>query len=151
MDILARIEKLGLSLPEPPSPAGSYIPAVITGNLLFLSGILPVRDGDLTITGRVGRDVTVEEAVDAARQVVLNVLAIIERQKGLNNISRCIRLNGYVASAEDFYEQPRVINGASDLLMEIFGERGRHTRTAIGVPVLPLNSPVEIDFVFELE
>ncbi len=151
MTILERIGKLGLTLPEPPSPAGSYIPAVITGNLLFLSGILPLRNGNLTIRGKVGRDVTVEEAVAASRQVVLNALSVIERERGLESISRCIRLNGYVASANDFYEQPLVINGASDLLYEIFGEKGRHSRTAIGVPVLPLNSPVEIDFIFELE
>lgn len=149
MDIKEKLNKMGITLPPPPSPAGSYIPAIKTGNLIFLSGVLPFQDGNLPITGRVDRDVTIEEASKLARLVVLNALSILDAEFGLQKISRCIRINGFVASSEGFYKQPQVLNGASDFLKVVFGEAGRHTRTAIGAFSLPLNSPVEIDFVFE--
>lgn len=139
-------------LPEAPLPLGAYVPAVISGNLLFLSGMLPLRNGKLIRTGKAGLDVTLEQLREDAAQVVLNALAVIKQAIGdLNRIVRCIKLTGYVASAEGFIEQPQGINGASELLFELMGERGRHCRSAVGVSILPLNSPVEIDFIFEID
>lgn len=151
MGIEDRLKDLGIALPEAPRPVGSYIPCVETGNLLFLSGILPLREGRLIRTGRVGETLSIQEAQEDARQVVINCLSIIRSYLGsLDKIKRCIKINGYVASSNDFIEQPKVLNGASDLLCQIFGEAGRHARSAIGVAVLPLNAPVEIDFIFEI-
>lgn len=146
-----KLKELGIVLPILPVPAGFYVPCVQTGNMLFLSGILPLREGKLPRTGRVGEAVSLLEAQEEARQIVLNALSIIKNHLGsLDKIKKCIRLNGYIASADNFTEQPKVLNSASDLLVEIFGESGKHTRTAIGVYVLPLNSPLEIDFIFEV-
>lgn len=146
-----KLQALGIVLPILPVPVGSYVPCVQTGNMLFLSGILPLREGKLHRTGRVGESVSLLEAQEEAKQIVLNALSIIKSHLGsLNKIKRCIRLNGYIASADNFTEQPKVLNSASDLLVDIFGESGKHTRTAVGVYVLPLNSPLEIDFIFEV-
>ncbi len=150
MSILERLEELGLTLPEPPQPAGSYVPALKSGNLLFLSGILPFRDGRLLFEGVVGEEVSIEDAQEASKQVVLNALAIVDAAEGLNNIGRVVRMNGYIASAKDFYRHPEVLNPASELLRDIFGEEGVHTRIAVGVYSLPLNSPVEMDFIFQV-
>lgn len=151
MNIENKLEELGITIPVTSVPLGSYVPCTQTGNLLFLSGILPLREGKLVRTGRVGESVTLLEAQEEARQIVLNALSIIRNHLGsLDKIKKCIRLNGYIASADNFTEQPKVLNAASDLLVEILGESGKHTRTAIGVYVLPLNSPLEIDFIFEV-
>ena len=151
MTIDDRLKELGISLTETPKTLGSYIPCVQTGNLIFLSGILPLRKGALTRAGRVGESVSLEEAREDSRQIVINAMSVIKSQCGeLGKIRRCVKLNGYVASSPDFTDQPKVLNAASDLLFEIFGEAGRHARTAIGVSSLPLNSPVEIDFIFEI-
>ncbi|MCI0469115.1 MAG: RidA family protein, partial [Nitrospirae bacterium] len=118
----------------------------------FLSGILPLREGKLIRTGRVGESVSIEEAQECARQCVINALSILKSHLGsLDKIKRCVKLNGYVASSPDFTEQPKALNAASDILLEIFGEAGRHARAAVGVYVLPLNSPIEIDFIFETD
>ncbi|HEB75911.1 MAG TPA: RidA family protein [Nitrospirae bacterium] len=151
MFIEQRLKELGIELPPAPSPVGSYTPALRTGNLLFLSGILPLKDGSLVAEGIVGRDIGIDTAGEAARQAVINALSIIRDTWDLEAVSRCIRLNGYVASAADFHEQPAVMNAASDLIREIFGESGIHTRTAVGVSALPMNSPVELDFIFEVD
>ena len=149
--IETRLKELGIILPSIAVSLGSYVPCLQTGNLLFLSGMLPLRDGKLIRTGRVGESVSLLEAQEDARQIVLNALALIKNYLGsLDKIKKCVRLNGYIASAVDFADQPKVLNAASDLLIEIFGEHGKHTRTAIGVCVLPLNSPLEIDFIFEV-
>ncbi len=146
-----KLEELGITLSESPKPLGSYVPCILTGSLLFLSGMLPLREGKLLRTGRVGESVTLLEAQEDARQVVCNALSIIKTHLGsLDKIKRCVRLNGYIASADNFTGQPKVLNAASELLFEIFGESGKHTRTAIGVSILPLNSPIEIDFIFEV-
>jgi len=151
MNIEDKLEDLSIILPAVVVPLGSYVPCIQTGNLLFLSGILPLREGRLFRTGRVGDTVSLAEAQEEARQVVLNALSVVKNHLGsLEKIRRCIRLNGYVASADDFTEQPKVLNAASDLLVEIFGESARHTRMAVGVFNLPLNSPLEIDFIFEV-
>jgi len=146
-----RLKKLGIELLEAPIPLGSYIPVVKTGNLVFLSGILPVKQGKLTKQGRVGEDLTLDEAREEARTATINALSVLKVHVGsLDKVKRCIKITGYVASAPDFTEQSKVLNAASDLLYEIFGEVGRHVRAAVGVNVLPLNSPVEIEFIFEV-
>ena len=151
MTIDERLNELGISLAETPKPLGSYLPYVRSANLIFMSGVLPLRNGKLTRTGRVGEAVSLDEAREDARQVVVNALSVLKAAAGdLGKISKCVKLNGYVASAADFTDQPKVLNGASDLLFEIFGEAGRHARAAVGVYSLPLNSPVEIDFIFEI-
>src|SRR4030042_2039760 len=146
-----KLKQLGVQLPEVPTPLGSYVPCVQTGNLVFLSGILPLREGKLTRTGRVGENIRLDEAKEDAKTAVLNALPVLKVNIGsLDKVKRCIKITGYVASEPDFTEQPKVLNAASDLLFEIFGEKGRHVRSAIGVNVLPLNSPLEIEFIFEV-
>ncbi len=146
-----KLKKLGIELPEAPLPLGSYIPIVRTGNLVFLSGILPLIKGKLLRQGRVGESVSLDEARDDARTAAINALSVLKANiDSLNKVKRCVKITGYVASAPDFTEQPKVLNAASDLMFEIFGEAGRHARAAIGVNVLPLNSPVEIEFIFEV-
>lgn len=146
-----KLKELGIELSESPKPLGSYVPAVQIGNLVFLSGILPLRSGKLTKTGRVGESVSIDEARDDARTAAINALSALKAHIGsLSRVKRCVKITGYVASAPNFTEQPNVLNAASDLLFEVFGEAGRHARAAVGVNVLPLNSPVEIEFIFEV-
>jgi len=151
MDIEARLIELGLTLPEAPRPVGAYLPCVQSGSLLFLSGVLPFRNGKLVRTGKVGADVSPEDAAEDAAQTALNALAVVRTHlDGFERLLRCVKLSGYVASAPDFYDHPKVLNGASELLFKLMGEAGRHARAAVGVSVLPMNSPVEIDFIFEV-
>jgi enamine deaminase RidA (YjgF/YER057c/UK114 family) len=146
-----RLKELGIELLEPPSPLGSYVPVIRTGNLVFLSGILPLVEGKLLRQGKVGEDITIDDAREDAKRVVMNALAVLRSHIGsLNTVKRCIKITGYIASSPDFTEQPKVLNAASDLLHEIFGEAGRHARAAVGVTVLPLNASVEIEFIFEV-
>lgn len=146
-----KLKELGIELPEASTPLGSYIPLIRIGNLVFLSGILPMINGRLTRQGKVGKEVSLDEAREDARIVTVNALSLLRTYLGtLKKIKRCIKLTGYVASDPDFTEQSKVLNAASDLLFEIFGEKGRHVRSAIGVNVLPLNSPIEIEFIFEV-
>lgn len=141
-----RLESLGLSLPTPPSAAGSYVAVQDAGDMLFVSGQLPMKDGKLASKGKVGDTVTLEEAQEAARICTLNGLAALHAHAGLDNI-RIIRVGGFVASANGFTDQPKVINGASDLLVEVLGERGKHARAAVGVAELPLGASVEVEFL----
>jgi len=144
-----RLKALGITLPEAIKPLGSYLPAVRMGELIFLSGVLPLKEGKLLKKGKVGSALTLEEAQDSARLCIINALSILRDEIGsLNNLKRCIRLTGYIASEKDFIEQPKVLNPASDLLVDIFGDRGRHSRVAIGVASLPLDSPIEIELIF---
>jgi enamine deaminase RidA (YjgF/YER057c/UK114 family) len=145
-----KLRALGLELPPAPKPVGSYVPAVRSGNLVFVSGQLPMRDGELMTLGHVGSEVTVEEAQDCARQAVLNALAAVAAEiGGLENVARIVRVTGYVASAPGFTEQAKVLNAASELLAEVFGEAGRHSRAAVGAAELPLGAPVELELVIE--
>jgi len=147
-----KLEELGITLPEPVKPVGAYIPALKVGNLLFLSGILPFKDGKLLKKGKVGKDLSIEEASEEAVKVVLNALAILKDCLGsLDKIKQCVKITGYIASSADFTEQPKVLNPASELLVKIFGEKGKHCRVAVGVCSLPLDSPVEMDFLFEID
>ncbi len=151
MSILAKITSLGLVLPAVPTPIAAYVNCVRSGNLLFLSGGLPI-DGQAKIIGKVPSAVSIEEAKEAARMIVLNRLAVIQDEIGsLDKVKQIVTLTGFVNSEPDFYGHPQVINGASELLVEIFGERGKHSRTALGVTSLPLNVAVEINFIVEIE
>ena len=146
-----KLKELGITLPDLPRPLGSYLPFVRTGNLVYLSGMLPLKEGKLVAAGRAGEAVALDEAVLAARIAAINGLAVLKAAIGnLDQIRRCVKITGFVASAQDFIDQPKVINGASDLLLEVFGDRGRHARAAVGVHILPMNSPVEIEFIFEV-
>lgn len=151
-NIEARINQLGLILPPAPSPVASYIPAKQTGNLVFTAGQLPVVSGELVSKGLLGQDVDVEEANRAAQVCTLNALAAIKGVIGdLNRIKQVVRVVGYVASIPTFTQQPAVVNGASELLLELFGEAGKHARSAVGMAVLPLNASVEIELTVEVE
>jgi enamine deaminase RidA (YjgF/YER057c/UK114 family) len=149
--ITDKLASLGLTLPAVPAPVAAYVNCVRTGNLLFLSGGLPI-DGDRKVIGKVPTDVSIEEAQEGARIIVLNRLAIIQEEIGsLEKVKRIVALNGFVSSEPDFYGHPQVVNGASELLVEIFGDKGKHSRTALGVAALPLNVAVEINLIVEVE
>jgi enamine deaminase RidA (YjgF/YER057c/UK114 family) len=145
------LAKLGLSLPALGKPVAAYVPAVRTGNLLYVSGQLPFVDGKLPKTGRLGEGVSVDEGKEMARTCVLNALAVIKAEAGdLSRVKRVVRVGAFIASANDFTQQPQVANGASELLQQVFGEAGRHARAAVGVNVLPLGAPVEVEMLVEL-
>ena len=147
----AQVTALGLVLPAPPKPVATYIPVVQTGNLLFLSGMIPLQGGTLIMAGKLGKDISVEQGYEAAKICVLNALAVIRQHLGtLDRVKQIVKLVGYVASAEGFVQQPAVINGASDLLVKIFGDAGRHARVAVGAAALPLNAPVEIELIVQV-
>jgi enamine deaminase RidA (YjgF/YER057c/UK114 family) len=148
----SRIKEIGLSLPEAPKPVAAYIPAKQTGNLVFTAGQLPMVNGELISKGLLGQDVEIDEANKAARICTLNALAAIKGVIGdLDRIKQIVRVVGYVASVPTFTQQPAVVNGASELLLEIFGENGKHARSAVGMAVLPLNASVEIELTVEVE
>jgi enamine deaminase RidA (YjgF/YER057c/UK114 family) len=148
----ARLKALGIELPPVPKPIASYVPAVRTGNLVFLAGQGPVSGGKPTITGKVGREVNEEQGAKAARATILVALAALRAEIGsLDRVARVVKVVGFVNSAPGFTRQPWVMNGASDLLVEIFGEAGRHARTSVGVNELPLDIPVEIDMIVEIK
>ncbi len=146
-----KLKSLGITLPTPPKPAGSYIPVVISGNLAFVSGQIPMQDGKVAYRGRVPTERTLEDAQSAAKICAINILAQLKANLGnLDKISKIVRVSGFVNSTSDFTEHPKIINAASDLFFEIFGEKGKHTRIAVGVSSLPLNSTVEIDMIAEV-
>ena len=146
-----KLSSLNISLPIPPKPAGSYIPVVRTGNLIFVSGQIPIKDGVVQFQGKVPTSISIEDAQKAARLCIINVLAQIKSEIGtLDKISKIVKVSGFVNSSPEFTEQPKIINAASDLLFEIFGQGGKHTRIAVGVASLPLNSSVEIDVIVEI-
>jgi len=146
-----RLKQLGFKLPPAPKPVATYVPAVRAGELLFLSGVLPMQNGQLAFTGKLGRELTVEQGMEAARIAILNALAIAKQELGtLDSIARVVKVVGHVASAEGFTDQPQVLNGASDLLVEIFGEAGRHARVAIGAAELPRRAAIEIEVILAI-
>ncbi len=151
MSVEQKLIQLGITLPVPPKPVATYVPAVQAGDLLFLSGVIPFRNGKLTVEGKLGRDLTVEQGYDAARIALLNALAIVRSEIGtLDRVRKVVRLVGHVASAEGFVQQSAVVNGASDLLVRIFDDAGRHARVAIGAAELPLNSPIELELILQI-
>ena len=146
-----RLDALNIILPSPPKPIGSYVPVLITGKLAFVSGQIPIKDGKVIYAGKVSTDLSVEDAQKAARLCVINALAQLKAELGnLDRISKIVKVSGFVNSPPEFTDQPKVINGASDLLFEIFGQKGQHARIAVGVSSLPLNSAVEIDLIAEI-
>jgi enamine deaminase RidA (YjgF/YER057c/UK114 family) len=150
MSVEQRILDLGLELPPVATPAGSYLPAMVSGNLVFTSGQLPLADGKLMATGKLGAGIEVAEARELAARCLLNALAAVKGVIGnLDRITQVVKVVGFVASTEEFTAQPTVINGASELLESIFGELGKHARSAVGVASLPLDSPVEIELIVE--
>ena len=148
----ARLDELGIELPSPQAPAANYVPAVRTGNLLYLAGVGPARrdDGSSPI-GKVGAELTLEEGYEAARLVCLNIISRLKAELGdLDRVVRVVKILGMVNATEDFGEHPAVINGCSDLLVEVFGERGKHARSAVGMQSLPFGIPVEIEAIVEI-
>ena len=144
-----KLETLGIKLPNPPTPAGSYVPAVKTGNLLFISGQIPMEEGKVIFTGKVSED-NMETAQKSARMCAINILAQIKRELGsLDKVTKIVKLSGFVNSMPEFTQHPKIINPASDLLFEVFGEKGKHSRVAVGVACLPLDSMTEIDAIVE--
>lgn len=152
IDVNKKLAELDIVIPAVPKPVAAYIPAVRTGNHVYVSGQDCRRDGVLIQEGKVGSDLTVEQGYQAARQCMINILAVLQDQLGdLNKVKRFVKILGFVNSTDDFTEQPFVINGASELLIEIFAEKGRHARSAVGSNSLPFNTPVEIEAIVECE
>lgn len=148
--IAQKLTALSITLPDAAAPAANYVPFVKSGNLLFISGQLPFDQGQLIHKGRLGENVSLEDGYKAARQCAINIIAQIRAAGGLEKVTRIVRLGGFVNSTADFTDQPKVVNGASDLFVEVFGDAGRHARAAVGVPSLPLGVAVEVDAVVEL-
>ena len=146
------LKKLGITLPEPPSPLGAYLPFRRSGKLIFLSGVLPLVNGKLISIGKVGLDLSVEEGFEASKIACLNALSILKAELGnLDKVNKIVKVTGFVGSAAFFNEHPKVVNGASELLYEVFGEKGKHARVAVGCISLPLDSPVEIEMIVEVK
>ena len=149
MTIEAKLAELGISLPEAAAPVASYQPLVVSGNTAYLSGQLPFVEGKL-VTGKLGADVSLEQGQEAARACGLMILAQLKAAGLLERVEQVVKLGGFVASTPDFTDQPKVVNGTSDLMAEVFGDAGRHARSAVGVPVLPLDAAVEVDAIVVL-
>ncbi len=148
----ARLRESGIAIPEMAAPAANYVPYVVSGNLVFISGQVPFVDGKLEHKGKVGQDYSVEEGAGIARICALNIIAALKAACGgdLDRVTRCVKLGGFVQCGDEFGQQPAVINGASDLMVEVFGEAGKHARFAVGANALPLGVPVEVDAIFEI-
>lgn len=151
MTVAQRLAELGVALPSPPQPAGAYTRAVRTGNLIFVAGQLPMTDGEITCAGRTGAEVGLEEAQGAARLCALNALSVLDAEVGLDRVRQIVRLVGFVCSTAEFADHPKVVNGASDLMAEVFGDRGVHARLAVGCLALPLGATVELEVIAEVE
>jgi enamine deaminase RidA (YjgF/YER057c/UK114 family) len=150
MSASARLAQLGVALPETVAPLASYVPAVRTGYLVYTSGQLPMEAGRLARTGKVGAEVSPEDAKTLARVCALNALAAVDSLVGIDAVTRVVKVVGFVASAPGFNGQPSVVNGASDLLAQVFGDKGAHARSAVGVAELPLDAPVEVELIVEV-
>ena len=152
MSVAARLSELGIELPEVAVPAGAYVPAVVSGNLVFTAGQIPLVDGRLMATGKVGQEIDADFAREIARRCALNAVAAVKSVIGdLDRVKKVVKVVGFVSSVPSFTAQPQVINGASELLEQIFGEVGIHARSAVGVAVLPLDAPVEVELIVEFE
>jgi len=146
-----RLRELGIELPAGPKPLAAYVPSVRVGELLFVSGVGPMKDGKPAFTGMVGKDLTLEQGQQAARLCAMNLLAIARDAVGLERIVRVVKLSGFVCSAPGFFDQPKVVNGASEFMVQVFGDRGKHARAAVGVTALPLDFAVEVEAVFQVD
>ncbi len=146
-----RLEELGIEVPPLQAPLGAYVPAVISGHLIYVSGQLPLVKGELTIKGKVGSEVSLEQGMEAARRASINAISVLKNELGqLRRVERIVKITGYIASAPGFNQQANVLNGASELFFQVFGEPGRHSRVAVGVFELPLDSPVEIEVIAQI-
>ncbi len=146
-----KLEELGIAIPEAPKPLASYIPVTKVGNLVFTAGQIPIKNGSLVYEGKVGSDLNLDDGIKAAELCTINCLSVIKSQiENLDNIKKIVKVTVFVNSADGFVEQPKVANGASDLLVKIFGESGKHVRSAVGVNELPINSAVEIEMIVEV-
>jgi enamine deaminase RidA (YjgF/YER057c/UK114 family) len=150
VSVSAKLADLGISLPDVVAPLAAYVPAVRTGNLVYTSGQLPMQSGELAVRGKVGAEVSPEDGKALARICALNALAAVHSLVGIDAVTRVVKVVGFVASAPGFHGQPGVINGASELLGEVFGDAGAHARSAVGVSELPLNTPVEVELIVEV-
>ena len=151
MTIEEKLNQLGVTLPVAPRPVATYVPACLVGDLLFTSGVLPFRDGKLAMAGKLGQELTVDQGYEAAYIAILNALAIVRQELGsLDRVKQIVRMTGHVASASGFTAQPAVVNGASDFLVKVFGENGRHARLALGAVELPLNAPIELELIVQV-
>ncbi|MBC6439574.1 MAG: RidA family protein [Rhodospirillales bacterium] len=151
-EIDARLAELGIELPEAAAPAANYVPYVLSGNHVFVAGQITLHNGELKYRGKLGRDVSVDEGYQAARLCALNIIAQVKAACGgdLDRVRRIVRLGGFVNADGDFHDHPKVINGASDLMVEVFGDKGKHARAAVGCPALPLNVATEVDAIVEI-
>lgn len=147
-----KLADLGITLPPPGAPGGNYVPFVVVGNLAFMAGQVAREAGKMKYTGKVGKDISIEQGQEAAKLCAVNLLAQLKEACGgdLDRVERCVRLGGFVNSPLDFYDHPKVINGASDLMVAALGERGQHARTAVGVSALPMDSAVEVEGIFQI-
>ena len=151
MSFELRLKELRIELPAAPQPVANYVPVVRVGDLLFLSGVLPSKEGQLVMTGKLGAEVSIEQGAAAANLAVLNALAIVKAEAGsLDRVKRIVKMVGHIASASGFTDQPLVLNGASDLLVAVFGEAGRHARVAVGAAELPRRAPIEIELIVQV-
>ncbi len=151
MTVEETISQLGITLPSPPAPAGSYVPVVVSGSLAFVAGQIPMEAGQVKFKGKLGKDLSLESGQQAARLCTINALAQLKAALGsLDRIKRFVKVTGFVSCDPTFTDQPKVINGASDFLVQVFGEKGRHARAAVGVSSLPLDSAVEVEFIVEI-
>lgn len=151
MSFDAKLKALNLELPMAPKPVANYVPVVRVNDFLFLSGVLPSRDGQLILVGKLGQNITIEQGMEAAKVAALNALAIVRSEVGsLDKVKRIVKMVGHIASAPGFTDQPQVLNGASDLFVQIFGEAGRHARVAVGAAELPRQAPVEIELIVQV-
>ena len=150
MNIISRLSDMGIELPPAAAPVASYVPVVVHGGFAYVSGQLPFIEGKL-VTGKLGSDLGTERGIAAARACALMILAQMEAADLLDRVARVVKLGGFVACTSDFTDQPKVANGASDLMVEVFGDAGKHARSAVGVPVLPLNAAVEVDAIIALK
>lgn len=146
-----RLKELGIDIPQVQTPLGAYVPAVITGHLIYISGQLPMVSGELTLKGKVGSEISLEQGMEAARRASVNAVAVLKNELGdLDRIERIVKITGYVASAPGFNQQANIMNRASELFFQVFGEAGRHARVAVGVSELPLDAPVEIEVIAQI-
>jgi len=151
MNIEARLEALGLVVPEMPKPVAAYVPGLVVGDMIYVSGQLPIKNGELLYTGRLGEGLSLEQGQQAARLSALNALAVVKSlANGWDRLVRIVKITGFIQSAANFFQQPQVLNGASDLLQELMGENGRHARSAVGVANLPMNAACEIEMIAQI-
>ena len=151
MTIEENLKKHSIIIPNPPAPVGNYVAYNQTGNLIFISGQLPVDEKSQMIKGKIGKDLNINDGKQAARLCILNAIGHLKKHVGdLNTVKKCVKINGFINCSEDFFEHPALLNTASDLLVQIFGDKGKHARAVVGVPSLPLNAAVEIETIFEV-